>query len=229
MKEKDSRHDRLALRLSIIITRLLSGETLSLRILAEEFGVSERTIQRDLHQRLSHLDVISEHDGYRLSGHLTTSRPPDVFTFLQKVGLSGYFPGLTRKTVNNLIHSDLHYPCLAWHNTIEAHPTSAECFYRIIRSITTTVGIQIHKTDGSTLFIEPYRLVLHQEQWYLVGCHLSKLNVIPLNHILSVAITDIPFLRQKDICHLSSKTEFIQGLPYFNYFQHLLAHSDTTP
>ncbi|MGO2337407.1 helix-turn-helix transcriptional regulator [Providencia sp.] len=229
MKEKNSRHDRLALRLSIIITRLLSGEILSLRTLAEEFGVSERTIQRDFHQRLSHLDLVSGHGGYRLSGHLSATRQPDIFTFLQKVGLSGYFPGLTRKTVNNLIRSDLHYPCLAWHNTIEAHPTSAECFYRIIHSITATVGIQIHKTDKTSLFIEPYRLVLNQEKWYLIGCNLSELNVIPLNHIFSVTVTEIPFFRQKDICHLSSKAEFIQSLPYFNYFQRLLAKMGTTP
>ncbi|MEQ5238757.1 MULTISPECIES: helix-turn-helix transcriptional regulator [Morganellaceae] len=227
MKEKNSRHDRLALRLSIIISRLLSGEILSLRTLAEEFGVSERTIQRDFYQRLSHLDLVSEHDGYRLSGRLNASRPPDIFTFLQKVGLSGYFPGLTRKTVNNLIRSDLHYPCLACHNTIEAHPTSAECFYRIIQSITTMVGIQIHKIDGTSLFIEPYRLVLNQEKWYLIGCHLSQLNVIPLNHIFSVTITDVSFSRQKDICHLSSKAEFIQGLPYFDYFQHIMVEMST--
>ena len=57
VNEEDSRYDRLAVRLSFIISRLLSGESLALHALAEEFGVSERTLRRDLHQPLSHLDI----------------------------------------------------------------------------------------------------------------------------------------------------------------------------
>lgn len=34
----DSRHDRMAVRLSVIISRLLSGETLVLKSLSEEFA-----------------------------------------------------------------------------------------------------------------------------------------------------------------------------------------------
>jgi len=63
----DSRHDRMAVRLSVIISRLLSGETLVLKSLSEEFGVSERTLRRDLHQRLIHLDIRNDDGVYRLS------------------------------------------------------------------------------------------------------------------------------------------------------------------
>ncbi|WP_174339953.1 hypothetical protein [Enterobacter sp. JMULE2] len=42
MKEQETRHDRLALRLSVIISRLMAGESLALRPLSEEFGVSLR-------------------------------------------------------------------------------------------------------------------------------------------------------------------------------------------
>lgn len=54
------RHDRLALRLSVIISRLLAGESLSLKALSGEFGVSERTLRRDFSQRL--LAVTDEPD-----------------------------------------------------------------------------------------------------------------------------------------------------------------------
>ena len=56
------RHDRLALRLSVIISRLLAGESLSLKSLSDEFGVSERTLRRDFSQRLLHLDLTGEPD-----------------------------------------------------------------------------------------------------------------------------------------------------------------------
>ena len=40
MTQAERRHDRLAVRLSLIISRLVAGETLSVRKLAAEFGVS---------------------------------------------------------------------------------------------------------------------------------------------------------------------------------------------
>lgn len=51
MSDNRSRHDRLAVRLSLIISRLMAGESLSLKTLSDEFGVTERTLQRDFHQR----------------------------------------------------------------------------------------------------------------------------------------------------------------------------------
>uniref|UniRef100_UPI00202CB457 HTH domain-containing protein n=1 Tax=Escherichia coli TaxID=562 RepID=UPI00202CB457 len=57
MSDNRSRHDRLAVRLSLIISRLMAGESLSLKTLSDEFGVTERTLQRDFHQRLVHLDL----------------------------------------------------------------------------------------------------------------------------------------------------------------------------
>ncbi len=45
MKTQHDHHDRLSVRLSVIISRLLAGESLELKVLADEFGVSERTLQ----------------------------------------------------------------------------------------------------------------------------------------------------------------------------------------
>ncbi|WP_109401950.1 helix-turn-helix transcriptional regulator [Proteus terrae] len=218
-QRNEARHDRLAMRLSLIISRLLTGETLSLKALSDEFGVSERTLQRDFNQRLSHIDLVSDKEGYRLSGRLIAWRPPDIFTFLQKVGLSRYFLGLTRKAVNHLPNSDIHYPCLAWHTSIETHPTNAECFYCIIAAITSTVDIRIQQTDSEWLQLTPYRLVLQGAHWYLIACIVLRLVVIPLDKIQTVHITEIMSCRRQDICQLSQEDNFIQGLPYFDSFQ----------
>ena len=56
MTQAERRHDRLAVRLSLIISRLVAGETLSMRKLAAEFGVSVRTLRRDFRERLMYLD-----------------------------------------------------------------------------------------------------------------------------------------------------------------------------
>ena len=43
MKTQNDHNDRLSVRLSVIISRLLAGESLELKALVNEFGVSERT------------------------------------------------------------------------------------------------------------------------------------------------------------------------------------------
>ena len=50
MTQAERRHDRLAVRLSMIIGRLVAGETLDMRKLAAEFGVSVRTLRRDFRE-----------------------------------------------------------------------------------------------------------------------------------------------------------------------------------
>lgn len=45
--DEEARYDRLAVRLSVIISRLMAGETLTLQTLSGEFGVSIRTLRRD--------------------------------------------------------------------------------------------------------------------------------------------------------------------------------------
>lgn len=57
MSQAERRYDRLSVRLSLIISRLLAGETLNIRILAAEFGVSVRTLHRDFRERLIYLDL----------------------------------------------------------------------------------------------------------------------------------------------------------------------------
>lgn len=55
MLPTNRKYDRMAMRLSALITRLMAGESLVLSCLAQEFNVSERTLQRDLRERLAYL------------------------------------------------------------------------------------------------------------------------------------------------------------------------------
>jgi hypothetical protein len=72
--DEEARYDRLAVRLSVIISRLMAGETLTLQTLSGEFGVSIRTLRRDLHQRLVHLDIIGR------TARIGSVRAPRVIT-----------------------------------------------------------------------------------------------------------------------------------------------------
>lgn len=59
-------HDKLGMRLGIILTELFSGKTVELETLSLEFNVSVRTIQRDLNERLMYLPISSTRGTYKL-------------------------------------------------------------------------------------------------------------------------------------------------------------------
>ena len=65
-------YDTILTRLTIILSRLNDGEALSVKVLAEEFNVSDRTIQRDFNKRLISFPVYQDkkkwkmQDGFRL-------------------------------------------------------------------------------------------------------------------------------------------------------------------
>jgi len=65
-------YDKILTRLTIILSRLNDGEALSVKSLAEEFNVSDRTIQRDFNERLISFPVYQDkkkwkmQDGFRL-------------------------------------------------------------------------------------------------------------------------------------------------------------------
>ncbi|WP_252516489.1 DeoR family transcriptional regulator [Escherichia coli] len=66
---QENEHDRLATRLSIILSRLFQGEKLHIGTLAEEFGVTTRTLRRDFNVRLTYLDIEQNNGVYQLASH----------------------------------------------------------------------------------------------------------------------------------------------------------------
>ncbi|VFS68695.1 transcriptional regulator [Salmonella enterica subsp. diarizonae] len=102
MTQAERRHDRLAVRLSMIIGRLVAGETLDMRKLAAEFGVSVRTLRRDFRERLMYLDLEYRQGRCRL---LSGSRQRElaVMTFARQSGVESLFPGLDGHLVSSLL------------------------------------------------------------------------------------------------------------------------------
>ena len=90
MSQSERRHERLAVRLSLIISRLVAGETLIIQTLAAEFGVSVRTLRRDFRERLAYLDLEFRNGQCRLlSG--SRQRELTVQTFVRQSGVEALF------------------------------------------------------------------------------------------------------------------------------------------
>lgn len=94
MPVRDTPHEKLPHRLTQILARLNDGQTLDPRALAEEFGVSLRTMQRDLTQRFAFLGLERIDGGYRLDpGRLGQIHSADLERFACLAGIQGLYPG----------------------------------------------------------------------------------------------------------------------------------------
>lgn len=121
MSQAEHRYDRLAVRLSLIISRLLAGETLSVNKLAVEFGVSVRTLRRDFRERLMYLNLEYRHGHCRLlSDPGMAQRAPGTLSFMRNVGLHDVFPETDLRLVNTLTDSEGISPCLVWQGGAES-------------------------------------------------------------------------------------------------------------
>jgi len=164
--DEEARYDRLAVRLSVIISRLMAGETLSLQTLSSEFGVSIRTLRRDLHQRLVHLDIIGENGTYRLSESATRDHSPGAVSFARSTGIARIIPSQNRQLMHLLMNETGTSPCFIWHDLPSAW-TQADSFHRLAeaichhRVVSLLVGGVRHDEQ------EPYRLIYRHQHWYV--------------------------------------------------------------
>ncbi|WP_311206968.1 HTH domain-containing protein [Escherichia coli] len=193
MSDNRSRHDRLAVRLSLIISRLMAGESLSLKTLSDEFGVTERTLQRDFHQRLVHLDL--EYRNGRYSLRRQSSPIPEMLSFIQNTGIARILPLRNGRLITCLTDNQEPSPCLIWLPAPDITATFPECFSQLILAIRQCIHIS-----------------LMTERWYpsLEPCRLIY------------SLTSERFERRGHIHSLVAEERFISALPHFSFIHKLI-------
>ncbi|MDV0931495.1 DeoR family transcriptional regulator, partial [Citrobacter freundii] len=94
---------RLATRLSIILSRLFQGEKLHIGTLAEEFGVTTRTLRRDFNVRLTYLDIEQNNGVYQLASHYFRRRTErDMKILARLLHLDRLLPAMDAKLLSGL-------------------------------------------------------------------------------------------------------------------------------
>lgn len=222
MTQAERRHDRLAVRLSLIISRLVAGETLSVRKLAAEFGVSVRTLRRDFRERLMYLDLEYQSGYCRLrTAGSEMQMVPDVLIFAHRSGLAGLFPGLDRRLVNTLLMCD-EAPCIIPPANPVSSPSEPLSFWRLVQAITDRRRVTLLADGQRCERLAPCRLLIHQQTWYLVAEHGGHIAVFTLDEIHLVQPLQESFRRNDSPCSLVEDPVFIQALPHFRFIQQSL-------
>lgn len=145
MSQTEHRHERLAVRLSLIISRLVAGETLDMSLLAAEFGVSIRTLRRDFRERLMYLDLEYRDGTCRLlSG--SYQRELAVLTFARQSGVETLFPDMDNHMVSSLLSGPGESPCLIWAESEPLSPPRPGIFTRLVRAISEHRRVTLFRT-----------------------------------------------------------------------------------
>ncbi len=74
--------------------------------------------------------------------------------------------------------------------------------------------------------IAPYRLVLHDGNWYLTGAHQSHIIALPLTDIRAVTLHPDSFTPDATVRDILSRPDFLQALPHFHVFHSLFVNSN---
>ncbi|HHU0693068.1 DeoR family transcriptional regulator [Citrobacter sp. Marseille-Q3906] len=225
MTQAERRHDRLAVRLSLIISRLVAGETLSMARLAAEFGVSVRTLRRDFRERLMYLDLEYCRGQCRLrstSGGVQGEL--DALIFAHRAGLADIFPGLDRRLAGMLLTAE-GMPCLVWQSPQPMSPAISLLFYRLVSAITACQRVLLladgERCDG----LAPYRLISLDGCWYLTGELNGHITVHPLTAIHAVTVLNTTFTLRKRLSLLTTQAGFIRALPHFSCIREVLSQT----
>ena len=152
-------HDTLAIRLSQILQRLNNGESFTHAELAEEFGVSKRTIQLDLNQRLAFLPIEREAGRYRLPEYyLGRLRFEDLRVFATLSGIRHLYPELSDRFMADLLNSRVNHALRITPTPHEQPVPNSPIFERLAGAILNHYILHYHYKEKPRE-THPYKLV----------------------------------------------------------------------
>ncbi len=186
----------LAQRLSEILSRLNQGQRIDINQLAEDFGVSVRTIQRDIKERLEFLEW--EESGprhYKINRYkLGILSQQDISRFALFASISDLFPKVDRDfyqekltdsvkvkgfQYEDIRHLDKEFQLLK--QAIEEH--------KFVNFLYKKSG----QIDGKFYKIAPYSLINKNGIWYLIGTDENKQKTFCFTQITMLKMLDETF------------------------------------
>ncbi|HBN6184657.1 TPA: WYL domain-containing transcriptional regulator [Vibrio parahaemolyticus] len=155
--------EKLAFRLSDILTRLFMGEVLSIEQLMRDYQVSEKTLRRDFNERLIKAPITKCEEGYRLAP-VSRIATPNIQKAMNDSGLSLLVPkGLSFNSA---------YQNLLFKNPRTEHTEKFEATFRTLSDAITSKSMINLTYQGQVIeSVHPYRLVNDRGLWYLAATH----------------------------------------------------------
>ena len=180
-EEKSSKNETLANRLIDILTRLNSGEKLTINQLSESYDAHPKTIRRDL-VRLESCNLPIQKDGkyfYLDPTYLGKLKLKDIHSFARISGIRHLYPNLDVSFIRELLDSRVYDAKGYFVEDASQFKTLFEVFGEAIRKHQ-QIGF-LYK--GEPRVVEPYKLVHHHGCWYLAAVRKNILRAYRLSRI----------------------------------------------
>ncbi|MFW2082332.1 helix-turn-helix transcriptional regulator [Acinetobacter guillouiae] len=176
-----NKNETLANRLIDILTRLNSGEKLTVNLLAENYAAHPKTIRRDL-VRLESCNLPIQRDGryfYLDPTYLGRLKLKDIQSFARISGVRHLYPNLDVSFIRELLDSRIYDAKGYFVENASQFKTLFEVFAEAIRKHE-QVGF-LYKNESRV--VEPYKLVHHHGCWYLAAVRKGVLRAYRLSRI----------------------------------------------
>lgn len=197
-------YDRALTRLRIIITKLNDGELLSVKDLAEEFSVSERTISRDFNEKLQPLYPIEQtgrkwkmQDGFKIE-KIKDIDDRIVLDIIEKIteGIGGTFATKSHKLLSKIKNEE--YNPIYTKLNIEDITDKLSEIQVLEAAIKEKLEVECNYKDESRgtykTTIKPLKIVNYEGYWYLVALESKLLKKYYLKNISSSKSTTNIFI-----------------------------------
>ncbi len=200
-------YDKLARRLAMILIKLNSGERFTATELAKEFNVSDKTIYRDMHERLLYLPIKKEHGYYSMESYaLGKLGFDDIKNFAAISGVKSLFPSLSKDFIIDLLNTRLNKIYLVKEKGHEDLTKDFDTFECLSAAVATHNKVNfIYKDKKRTA--NPYKLVNTNGIWYLVADEAGKLKHFSFSKIVDLKKLESTFTPDKGLTEIIEKNE----------------------
>jgi len=195
-------YDKILTRLTVILSKLNDGESLSVKELAKEFNTSDRTIQRDFNERLVSFPIYQKNkkwkmqDGFRVEK--TKSLEDElVLDIIEKIteGIGGKFSTKAHKLLSKIKNEDFNpiYTKLNIEDISDQfHDIQIlESAIRNKKAVTCSYNDERYPVYTTTL--KPLKIVNFEGFWYLVAMKGDTLKKYYLKNISHPQVTQESF------------------------------------
>ena len=195
-------YDKALTRLRVILQRLNDGEALGVKELAEDFGVSTRTIQRDFNEKLvSSYPIFQENKKWKMQDGFKIEKIRDiedkiVLDIIEKItdGIGGNFASKSKKLLSK-IKNDEHSPIYAKLNIEDVSDKLDEInlLENAIKSKSEIKCQYVYDKGRYDTTIKPLKIVNYEGFWYLVALQKDEAKKYYLKELSNITLTNTTF------------------------------------
>jgi len=195
-------YDKALTRLRVILQRLNDGESLGVKELAVDFGVSTRTIQRDFNEKLvASYPIYQENKKWKMQDGFKIEKIRDiedkiVLDIIEKItdSIGGNFGSRSKKLLEKL-KNDEQSPIYAKLN-IEDISDRLEDINLLENAIKSKCEIScqyVYEGGRYDTTLQPLKIVNYEGFWYLIALRKDEIRKYYLKELSNINLTDTSF------------------------------------